>query len=78
MAGFQGEGAGAIDPETQRFLEVESQKARYHANVHMFTGELRKTMSGIYLLLLGMVLKYGTDPQLPSVFTFIFIVVVEF
>ena len=77
MAGFQGEGAGAIDPETQRFLEVESQKARYHANVHMFTGELRKTMSGIYLLLLGMALKYGTDQQL-SVFTFIFIVVVEF
>ena len=40
MASYQPQGDGAVDPETQRFLEVESQKARYHANVHMFTGKL--------------------------------------
>lgn len=27
-----------VDPELQRFVEVESQKARFHANVHQFTG----------------------------------------
>lgn len=32
-----GGGGGAVDPEVQRFLEVEAQKARFQANVHQFT-----------------------------------------
>lgn len=27
---------GDVDPELQRFLEVESQKARFQSNVHQF------------------------------------------
>lgn len=37
-AGSSPSGAGGeIDPEMQRFLEMESQKARFQANVHTFT-----------------------------------------
>lgn len=32
-----GAGANNVDPEMQRFLEVEGQKARFQANVHTFT-----------------------------------------
>ena len=28
---------GDVDPEMQRFLEMESQKAKFQANVHTFT-----------------------------------------
>ena len=28
---------GDVDPEMQRFIEAESQKARFQANVHTFT-----------------------------------------
>ena len=36
--GFQGDPGTNVDPEVQRFLEAESQRARFHANVHTFTG----------------------------------------
>ena len=36
--GFQGDPGANVDPEVQRFLESESQRARFHANVHTFTG----------------------------------------
>lgn len=32
-----GGGQPDVDPEMQRFLEVESQKARFQQNVHTFT-----------------------------------------
>lgn len=32
-----GAGGGNLDPEVQRFIEVEGQKARFQANVHQFT-----------------------------------------
>lgn len=35
--GFQGDPGANVDPEVQRFLEAESQRARFHANVHTFT-----------------------------------------
>lgn len=37
MAYGSGAGANDVDPEMQRFLEVEGQKARFQANVHTFT-----------------------------------------
>ena len=37
-SGGSSSGAGGdVDPELQRFLEMESQKARFQANVHTFT-----------------------------------------
>ena len=30
-------GGGDVDPQLQRFIEVETQKARFQANVHQFT-----------------------------------------
>jgi hypothetical protein len=28
-----------VDPELQRFVQIETQKARFQANVHQFTGK---------------------------------------
>ena len=30
--------AAGVDPELQRFIEVETQKAKFQANVNTFTG----------------------------------------
>lgn len=30
-------GGSEVDPELQRFVEIETQKARFQANVHQFT-----------------------------------------
>ena len=37
MAFSSGGSQPEVDPEMQRFLEVESQKARFQSNVHTFT-----------------------------------------
>lgn len=34
---------GDIDPQLQRFVQQETQKARFQANVHQFTGQLLYT-----------------------------------